>query len=221
VPRDLERRALYRGDLYRRERALSRSLGGPVAGIDEVGRGPWAGPVVVAAVILPEGMRIKGLADSKTLEAEERERLCAEILAAAGAGSGCVALGWATTRSVDRYNILQATYRAMRGAVARLRIRPVHLLVDGREVPDLPVPHTALVKGDARCACISAASIVAKVVRDRFMTRTAARYPGYGFDQNKGYGTPEHREALERSGPCKLHRASFAPVAFTRQGALF
>jgi ribonuclease HII len=93
--------------------------------------------------------------------------------------------------------------------------------VDGREVPGLPVPHTALVKGDARCACIAAASIVAKVVRDRFMSRTSVRYPEYGFDKNKGYGTPEHREALARSGPCALHRASFAPVALTRQGALF
>jgi ribonuclease HII len=202
-------------DLYRRERELSRKLGGPVAGIDEVGRGPWAGPVVCAAVILP-AETIDGLADSKVLEESERDRLCALILASADVG-----VGWATTRDVDRLNILQATYRAMRFAIARLRSRPVHLLVDGREVPGLSVPHTALVKGDARCACISAASIVAKVVRDRFMRHTAMRYPEYGFDKNKGYGTPEHREALARSGPCALHRTSFAPVALTRQGALF
>lgn len=203
-------------DLYRRERALSRMLGGPVAGIDEVGRGPWAGPVVAVAVVLPGGTRVVGLADSKTLDEAERNRLCAEILAVAAVG-----VGWATTRAVDRFNILEATHRAMRRAVARLKIRPIHLLVDGREVPGLPMAHTALVQGDARCACISAASIVAKVVRDRFMTHTASRYPEYGFDKHKGYGTPEHREALARSGPCALHRASFAPVAATRQGALF
>jgi ribonuclease HII len=203
-------------DPYRRERELSRRLGGPVAGIDEVGRGPWAGPVVAAAVVLPPGVGLRGLADSKTLDEPERERLFGEIVRIADVG-----IGWATTRAVDRLNVLQATHRAMRRAVARLRTRPVHLLVDGREVPDLPVPHTALVKGDSRCACISAASIVAKVVRDRFMTRTALRYPAYGFDRNKGYGTPEHREALARSGPCRLHRASFSPVALTRQGALF
>jgi ribonuclease HII len=203
-------------DLYRRERELAAGLGGLVAGIDEVGRGPWAGPVVAAAVILPEGERVKGLADSKTLDAAERERLCAEIVRVADVG-----IGWATTRVVDRINILQATHRAMRRAVTRLRGKPVHLLVDGREVPELPFPHTAIVKGDARCACIAAASIVAKVVRDRFMTRTAVRFPEYGFDKNKGYGTPEHRAALAAAGPCRLHRASFAPVAWTRQGALF
>lgn len=203
-------------DPYRRERVVSQRLGGPVAGIDEVGRGPWAGPVVACAVILPEDPRIEGLADSKALDEAERERLFAEIVAVADVG-----IGWSTTRVVDRINILQATHRAMRQAVARLKARPLHLLVDGREVPLLPVPHTALVKGDAKCACISAASIVAKVVRDRFMTRTSPRFPGYGFDRNKGYGTPEHREALARVGPCRLHRESFLPVAMTRQGALF
>ncbi len=203
-------------DLYRRERELARELNGRVAGIDEVGRGPWAGPVVAAAVILPDKARISGLADSKTLDEAERERICAEILSIAEVG-----IGWATTRWVDRLNILQATYRAMRAAVGRLRVRPVHLLVDGREVPALPLAHTALVKGDARCACIAASSFVAKVVRDRFMTHTASRFPEYGFEKNKGYGTPEHRAALELAGPCALHRESFAPVAWTRQGALF
>jgi ribonuclease HII len=203
-------------DLYRKERDLAREFAGPVAGIDEVGRGPWAGPVVAAAVILPEDAPIAGLADSKTLDEAERERLCAEILAIADVG-----VGWATTRWVDRLNILQATYRAMRLAVARLSERPVHLIVDGREVPELPVGHTAVVKGDAKCACVAAASIVAKVVRDRFMTHTAPRFPEYGFEKNKGYGTPEHRAALALAGPCRLHRASFAPVAWTRQGALF
>lgn len=203
-------------DPYRRERQLSRRIGGPIAGIDEVGRGPWAGPVVAAAVVLPCGVRLEGLTDSKALDEAERERLFLEIAAVADIG-----IGWATTRVVDRINILQATYRAMLRAVHRLPVLPVYLLVDGRDVPNLPVPHTALVEGDARCACISAASIVAKVFRDRFMTRTAPRYPEYGFDKNKGYGTPEHRDALARSGPCRLHRASFAPVALTAQGQLF
>lgn len=195
---------------------VSRRLGGPVAGVDEVGRGPWAGPVVAVAVVLPEEPRIPGLADSKTLDEAERERLCAEILAVADVG-----IAWSTTRVVDRINILRATHRAMRRALGRLRRPPVHVLVDGREVPDLAWSHTALVKGDAKCACISAASIVAKVVRDRFMAHTSARYPAYGFARHKGYGTQEHKEALERVGPCPLHRTSFLPVALTRQGALF
>ena len=174
------------------------------------------GGLVAAAVVLPEGVRVDGLADSKTLDEAERERVFLEIVAVAEVG-----IGWATTRVVDRINILQATYCAMRRAVDRLPCRPAYLLVDGNDVPHLPVPHLALVQGDARCACISAASIVAKVFRDRFMTRTAARYPEYGFDKNKGYGTPEHREALARSGPCRLHRVSFAPVATTFQGVRF
>jgi ribonuclease HII len=195
-------------DLYRRERALARKLGGPVAGLDEVGRGPLAGPVVAAAVVLPPRGRFPGLDDSKALEPAERERLFAEILERALA----VGVGWATSAEVDRRNILRASHRAMARAAARLRVCPVHLLVDGLPVEGLPVPHTAIVQGDARCACIAAASIVAKVLRDRLMRRIAARFPQYGFEHNMGYPTPEHREALARLGPCLHHRLTFFPV---------
>jgi ribonuclease HII len=202
-------------DPYARESELARKLRGPVAGIDEVGRGPLAGPVVAAAVVLG-GARIDGLADSKALEEQDRDRLFPEIVAAATG----IGVGWATTRQIDRWNILRATHRAMALAVGRLPAPPVHLLVDGREVPELGRAQTALVGGDARCACISAASIVAKVVRDRFMTRLSRRFPAYGFDRNKGYGTPEHIRALAESGPCPHHRRTFAPVALSSQGVL-
>ncbi len=203
-------------DLYEQEIELAREWNGPIAGVDEVGRGPLAGPVVTAAVILPADARIDGLGDSKALTESDRERLFVEIAARADVG-----IGWATTRQIDRMNILRATHWAMARAVGRLRRRPVHLLVDGRPVPGLPADHTALVKGDARCACIGAASIVAKVTRDRFMKRLATRFPAYGFELNKGYGTQDHRRALEEVGPCRHHRRTFAPVAWSQQGSLF
>jgi ribonuclease HII len=208
-------------DPYEHETELALRLGGPVAGIDEVGRGPLAGPVVAAAVVLSAEARIEGLADSKALDEAERERLCAEIRKAVARGEAAVGIGWATTRQIDRINILQATHLAMVRAVGRLPEPPVHLLVDGHPVPSLPGEQTALVKGDARCACIGAASIVAKVLRDRFMDGLARRYPAYGFDRNKGYGTEEHRRALAEEGPCPHHRKTFAPVAFSHQGSLF
>ena len=208
-------------DSYEHETELAARLGGPVAGIDEVGRGPLAGPVVAAAVVLSGDPRIEGLADSKALDEAERERLCAEIRAAVSRGEASVGIGWCTTREIDRINILQATHRAMHRALDRLPTAPVHLLVDGHPVPSLPGEQTALVKGDARCACIGAASIVAKVVRDRFMDALARRYPAYGFDRNKGYATEEHRRALAEEGPCPHHRETFSPVAFSRQGSLF
>jgi len=195
-------------DKYRRERELARKHGGPVAGIDEVGRGPLAGPVVAAAVVLGRGVRIAGLGDSKTLSAEEREELFAAIRRAARG----IGIGWATTGEVDRVNILRASHLAMARAASRVPPPVTHLLVDGLAVPGLPLPHTAVIRGDALCACVSAASIVAKVVRDRLMTRLARRYPAYGFERNMGYGTPEHLEALARSGPCPHHRMTFAPV---------
>ena len=195
-------------DLYRRERRLARKLSGRVAGIDEVGRGPLAGPVVAAAVVLPADRRLAGLDDSKVLTPEERENLFETLLEEAED----IGVGWATSGQVDRLNILRASHHAMARAVDHLARRPTHLLVDGLPVPGLSVPHTAIVKGDGKCACISAASIVAKVLRDRLMTRLAERHPRYGFDRNMGYGTPEHREALAKSGPCAHHRLSFAPV---------
>lgn len=203
-------------DLYRQERRLGAAWAGPIAGVDEVGRGPLAGPVVAAAVILPDAPRIEGLDDSKVLLPEEREALFVRLCEVASA----IGVGWASSRAVDRINILRASHRAMRRAIGRLAVKPVHLLVDGLAVPDLPFPQTAIVKGDAHCACIAAASIVAKVLRDRLMVRLGARYPEYGFDRNMGYPTPEHREALAKSGPCLHHRRSFAPVRAALQGML-
>ncbi len=203
-------------DLYAHERGLADALGGLVAGIDEVGRGPLAGPVVAAAVILAPEPRIRGLNDSKVLLPATRDRLFERILEEAVA----VGVGWATSRAVDRVNILRASHAAMRRAALRLRLAPAHLLVDGVFVPELPFPHTPIVKGDSRCACIAAASIVAKVLRDRLMIRLGARYPEYGFERNMGYPTPEHRRALAKSGPCLHHRVSFAPVREALEGTL-
>jgi ribonuclease HII len=204
-------------DLYRRERKLSRELEGPVAGVDEVGRGPLAGPVVAAAVVLPGDRRIDGLDDSKALDPEVREELFREILA----GAVDIGFGWASSGQVDRLNILRASHHAMARAVGHLSRRPAHLLVDGLPVDGLPVPHTAIVKGDTLCACISAASIVAKVLRDRLMTKLGDRFPAYGFEHNKGYPTPEHCRALAKSGPCHHHRVSFAPVRESLSRDLF
>jgi ribonuclease HII len=203
-------------NLYRRERALSRALGGPVAGVDEVGRGPLAGPVVAAAVVLPAGLKIPGLNDSKQIEEAQRNWIFQILLARAED----IGVGWATTGQVDRMNILRASHHAMARAVARLSRKPAYLLVDGLPVFGLPGPYSAVFQGDAQCACIAAASIVAKVVRDRFMTRLARSHPAYGFDRNKGYGTEEHREALAKDGPCDHHRRSFAPVRESLQTEL-
>ena len=171
-----------------------------IAGVDEVGRGPLAGPVVAAAVILPRPL--DGLADSKTLCAEERERL--------GVGAASVA-------EIDRINILQASLLAMRRAVLRLGCLPDLALIDGNPALDLPCPVETIVDGDALVPSISAASSVAKVMRDRLMRRLAARYPGYGWETNVGYATSAHREAIWQLGACCHHRRSFASV----QGTLF
>jgi ribonuclease HII len=159
-------------------------------------------------VILSSETPIAGLGDSKTLTPRHRDRLFAILLSEAMG----IGIGWATSGRIDRTNVLRATHHAMERAVARLSLRPVHLLVDGLPVPSLPVPQTAVVRGDAKCACVAAASIVAKVVRDRFMRKIAPRFPGYGFERNMGYPTEEHREALARLGPCRHHRRSFSPV---------
>lgn len=179
-----------------------------MAGVDEAGRGPLAGPVVAAAVILDERRPVAGLADSKTLGARRRERLHDDIRARAL----CVSVAEATVEEIDRLNILQATLLAMRRAVEGLRLPPHRVLVDGNRLPVLRVPVEAIVGGDAKVAAISAASIVAKVHRDRLCTELHARWPLYGFDAHKGYPTPEHLEALRRHGPCDAHRRSFAPV---------
>ena len=190
-----------------RERALLRGGYRIVAGIDEAGRGPLAGPVVAAAVVLDLGRVPTGLADSKTLSPERREALFEEILTAAEVGIASV-----SHAEIDAINIRQATLRAMRRALAALPCTPDMALVDGNDPPDLPCPIQTIIKGDAQVASIAAASIVAKVVRDRIMKRLDALFPAYGFAQNVGYGTAVHRAALTRQGPCPFHRASFAPV---------
>lgn len=176
-----------------------------VCGVDEAGRGPLAGPVVAAAVILPPECRVEGATDSKALDAPTREELFREIRTRAVA----VGVGAASPREIDRINILAATALAMDRALRALRVRPGHVVVDGLPVKGLSWAHDAMVEGDARVHAIGCASIVAKVVRDRLMLRLAPRYPGYGWETNVGYGTPEHRDALRRLGPTPHHRLTF------------
>ena len=182
---------------------------GLVAGVDEAGRGPLAGPVVAAAVILDDQRPIAGLADSKKLSQARREALFDEIRAHAL----CFSIAEASVEEIDRLNILQATLLAMRRAVQGLRLKPVMVLVDGNRLPVLDVPAEAIVKGDARVQAISAASILAKVHRDRWCAQLHERYPQYGFAGHKGYGTAAHMAALRAHGACPEHRRTFAPVA--------
>jgi len=189
--------------------ALLWDAPGLLAGVDEAGRGPLAGPVVAAAVILDDRRPIRGLADSKTLTARQRERLHDQILARAL----CCSVAHATVEEIDTHNILQATMIAMRRAVEGLRLKPAKVLVDGNRLPTLDVLAEAIVKGDARVKAISAASILAKVHRDRLCEELHLEFPHYGFAGHKGYGTPEHLEALKRHGACVHHRRSFSPVA--------
>ena len=179
-----------------------------VAGVDEVGVGPLAGPVVACAVVLPEHVDLPGIDDSKRLTHRARLRLSAAIRQQALA----VSVAAVSSQEVDRVNVYRASLVAMGRAVRGLCVAPDHVLVDARTIPALDVPQTAIVGGDARDGSIAAASIVAKVHRDDWMTRLAERYPGYGFERHKGYGTPEHLAALERLGPIPDHRRSFAPV---------
>ena len=188
---------------------LAGDAPGLVAGVDEAGRGPLAGPVVAAAVILDELRPIQGLADSKVLTARRRQVLYDQIMAR----SLCCSVGQASVQEIDALNILQATLLAMRRAVDGLRLKPVKVLVDGNQLPTLPVLAQAIVGGDAKVAAISAASIVAKVTRDRWCEQYHELFPQYGFDRHKGYGTAEHLAALSRHGASPEHRRSFAPVA--------
>lgn len=188
---------------------LARAMGFEVvAGIDEVGLGPLAGPAVAAAVVLPLAARLPGLNDSKQLTAAQRERLDVRIRR--------IAVAWAvaevTPADIDRFGLTYARRRAMEGAVAALAPRPQYLLIDAWDVPDLAIPQLAVIKGDATCASIMAASIVAKVHRDRLMTEYDARYPGYGFALHKGYATAAHKRALRELGPSPIHRMSWAPI---------
>lgn len=189
-----------------------------IAGVDEAGRGPLAGPVAVAAVILDPARPIDGLADSKRLSEAQREALYPLIIERALAH----AVVLVEVAEIDRHNIFRATMLGMARAVAQLRRVPSEALIDGNKVPaGLPCPARAIVGGDAREPAISAASILAKVTRDRHMCALDARHPGYGFARHKGYGTPEHLEALARLGPCAEHRRSFAPVMALLAPGLF
>jgi ribonuclease HII len=195
---------------FSRERALRARGIFLVAGVDEAGRGPLAGPVVAAAVILPDDCAIEGLNDSKKLTAKKREHFHAMLTVRADIHWG---IGQADVAEIDRLNILRATHLAMARAVAALPRKPDHALVDGLPVRGLPIPHTALVAGDTLSLSIAAASIIAKVTRDRLMIALDAEYPQYGFARHKGYGVREHLEALRSHGPSPVHRRSFQPVA--------
>lgn len=176
-----------------------------ICGIDEAGRGPFAGPVVAGAVILPAGLKIEGLNDSKKVSPKRREELYEEISEKAIS----VGIGMSSPARIDRINILQATYEAMRHAVEDLDVVPDLLLNDAVTIPDLPIRQVGIIKGDAKSLSIAAASIMAKVTRDRIMVEYAELYPEYGFDKNKGYGSEEHRAALKQYGPCPIHRHTF------------
>jgi ribonuclease HII len=193
-----------------RERALRARGFVLVAGVDEAGRGPLAGPVIAAAVILPKGFALDGLTDSKKVTAAKREKLYATL-------TKTTEILWATAEAtvteIDRLNILRATHLAMARAIDALPERPDHALVDGLPVRGLSVDHTALVAGDSLSLSIAAASIIAKVTRDRLMVELDVEYPQYGFARHKGYGVREHLEALRQYGPCPVHRRSFQPVA--------
>lgn len=191
-----------------RQAKLLWDVPGLIAGVDEAGRGPLAGPVVAAAVILDELQPIKGLTDSKKLTALKRERLYDEIRAKAL----CCSIAEASVEEIDRLNILKATLLAMQRAIAGLRLKPSKVLVDGNRIPKLDMLAEAIVKGDALVPAISAASILAKVHRDRWCADLHLRYPLYGFDAHKGYGTAQHLAALQAHGACPEHRSTFAPV---------
>jgi len=197
-------------NIWEFERDLRGRGFGTVAGVDEAGRGPLAGPVVAAAVIFPAGFADSRINDSKRLDARRREELVPVITGGA--------ISWAVAESfeseIDAINILQATLRAMERAVASLQAAPDYVLVDGSIMPSIPVPGAAVIRGDGRVACIAAASILAKVHRDRLMQAHHEHWPVYGFHRNKGYGTPAHLAALAEHGPCPIHRRSFRPIRF-------
>lgn len=186
-----------------------------IAGVDEVGRGALAGPVVVAAVILPLNLRIKGINDSKKLSLKKRNELYKIILNEALA----VNVSFIDERVIDEINIYEATKKGMLEAISGLKIKPEHVLIDAMPLRELAIAHTSIIHGDALSASIGAASIIAKVTRDEYMDKMDIKYPNYGFKHHKGYCTKEHLEALEKYGPCEIHRKSFAPVKkfYTKQ----
>lgn len=188
-----------------RERQLWAAGIDHVAGVDEAGVGPLAGPVVAAAVIFPRGLGVRGVDDSKRLTPARR----AELADAIRATCSVWAVAIVAHDEIDRINIYRASLEAMRRAVDALTARPQHVLVDARTIPGVDIPQEAIIKGDTRCHAIAAASILAKTTRDALMAELEARYPGYGFAEHKGYATREHRDAIRRLGPCEIHRRSF------------
>ncbi len=202
-----------RGPDLRYERKLWRSGVEAVAGVDEAGVGPMAGPVVAAAVMFPAEVFISGVNDSKKLSEDQRERLFTPVTEQALS----FGVGVADPEEIDRLNIYWATMLAIRRAVGAMEQQPEHVLVDGRNVPELALPQTRIVGGDRKSFCIAAASIIAKVTRDRMMAEFDEVFPEYGFASHKGYCTSEHLKRLEKFGPCSIHRKSFAPVAATLQ----
>ncbi len=191
--------------LLMRERQLWAEGIEHVAGVDEVGVGPLAGPVVAAAVVFPKGAGVRGVDDSKRLTPARRAELAETIRATCSMWAVAVV----AHDEIDRINIYRASLEAMRQAVTGLSARPQHVLVDARTIPGVDIPQEAIIKGDARCHAIAAASILAKTARDLMMTELDSVYPGYGFADHKGYGTREHRDAIRRLGPCAIHRRSF------------
>lgn len=187
-----------------------------IGGIDEVGRGPLAGPVVAACVILPKDCKLLYINDSKQLSEKKREELYDRIMEEAVA----VGIGSVSHEEIDRINILQATFCAMREAIAQLSVQPDQLLVDAVHIPGIAIPQRGIIKGDANSISIAAASIIAKVTRDRYMAEMDARYPGYGFASNKGYGSAEHIAAIRELGPCEIHRRSFIHSFVSEEGGI-
>jgi ribonuclease HII len=210
-------RRFFRADRFRLLVGADAGTTPVIAGVDEVGRGPLAGPVVAAAVVLDERRTIRGLNDSKLLTAEERERLDVQIRRVAVS----FAIAEASVAEIDALNILRAALLAMRRAVLALGSAPHVVLVDGNQRPELPMAVRTVIGGDARVRAIAAASIIAKVHRDRLLRELHAAHPRYGFDGHKGYSTPEHLAALREHGPCIHHRRSFAPVRDAETGSLF
>ena len=201
----LEKQKLRLEEMLQFERELWSAGKKYIAGVDEVGRGPLAGPVVTAAVILPADFSLVGVDDSKKLSPKRRDELFEQIKEAAV----CWSIGRREPDRIDEINILEATKEAMKDAILSLPVRPDHVLIDAVRLPDLEIPQTSIIKGDARSVSIAAASILAKVTRDREMAEMDSIYPGYAFASNKGYGTAAHYAGLAKLGPCPIHRRSF------------
>lgn len=180
---------------------------GIIAAMDEAGRGSWAGPVVAAAIIMPKGLRLPGLTDSKLLSAQQRDFFYEKLVKICDYG-----VGVSSHEEVDKFGLLYATHKAFAQALASLKTKPDHVLIDGRDKFKFDVPHTSIIKGDLKVRAISAASVIAKVTRDRLMLEYAVTYPNYAFDEHKGYGTERHQVALKNHGPCDIHRKTYAPI---------